>query len=226
MSLPRPSANSNDAEGFVLAGGRSTRMGTDKALIPFGGRPLIDHSLAILRLANLDPRIAGARSDLSSHAPIILDSPTHSDLGPLSGICSALSATNSRYAIFLPVDLPLIPPSLISYLLHHAIISESLITVVSLAGFVQTFPAVIDRVAFPFLQVSLQSNNRKTLSAFRTASTALSRHFSALPIEQLVQSGQVFHPNGSAPISWFLNINTTDDLARAEARALTTNRVI
>lgn len=226
MSLPASCSNGNDAEGFVLAGGRSSRMGTDKALIHFAGAPLIQHSIAALRTANLGARIAGSRTDLSSFAPLIPDNPAHADRGPLSGICSALGATQSRYAIFLSIDLPFIPPSLIAYLLHHAIITESAITIASIAGFQQTFPVVIDRTAMPSLQATLQSSDRKALSAFRTAAIAIGRPFSSLPVELLVQAGQVLHPAGIAPASWFLNINTPRDLARAEALLLTTDRVI
>jgi molybdopterin-guanine dinucleotide biosynthesis protein A len=226
LSLPHSCTTGIEAEGFVLAGGRSTRMGSDKSLIQFAGAPLIQHALSILSDADLKSRIAGARADLSAFAPVIPDNSAHSDLGPLSGICSALNATHVRHAIFLPVDLPLIPPSLISYLLHHAIITESAISLVSLAGFQQTFPAVIDCAAVPALQASLQSNDRKTLSAFKAASNAVARPFSALPLELLVQSGQVVHPAGIHPASWFLNVNTPQDLTRAEALLLTTNRVI
>ena len=88
MSLPHPDPVTADA--FILAGGHSSRMGRDKALIPLAGSPLIHHALGILRAAGLDPRIAGARSDLSSFAPTLPDDPTRSGLGPLSGICSAL----------------------------------------------------------------------------------------------------------------------------------------
>ncbi len=48
--------------GFVLAGGRSSRMGRDKALAMFGGRPLIEIALEMLREAGLNAAIAGGRS--------------------------------------------------------------------------------------------------------------------------------------------------------------------
>lgn len=212
MSLSLP-----DAQGFVLAGGQSSRMGQEKALIPLAGRPLIGHALETLRTAGLESRIAGARSDFSQFASLIPDSPQHSGLGPLAGICSALSAATTRFAVLLPVDLPMIPADLIEYLLHHAMVTASGITVVSVAAFTQTFPAVIDRAALPYLESSLHSGDRNTLKAFRSAASALKQPFTALPLELLVQPGQVRHPRGMHPVQWFLNINTPSDLKAAEA---------
>jgi molybdenum cofactor guanylyltransferase len=210
LSLP-------DAEGFVLAGGRSSRMGREKALIQLAARPLIWNALEILRAAGLHSRIAGANSDFSQFAPLIPDAPQHSGLGPLAGICSALSASTTRFAVFLPVDLPLFPANLIEYLVHHATVTASAITVVSLAAFTQTFPAVIDRAALPTLESSLHSGDRNTLKAFRSAASTLKQPFTALPLELLVQPGQVRHPRGLHPIQWFLNINTPSDVKAAEA---------
>jgi molybdenum cofactor guanylyltransferase len=202
----------SEAEGFVLAGGRSSRMGEDKALLRVGGRQLIQHALEILGEAGLEARIAGARSELASFAPVILDGPGASELGPLGGICAALSASKCRFAVFLPVDLPLIPSSLIAYLAHHALVTEAAATVVSVAGFVQTFPAIIDRAALASLRSSLNSGDRNCLKAFREAGCALPGGFSVLPLELLVQPGQVRHPRALYPAQWFLNVNTPDDL--------------
>ena len=182
--LPVPTAG-----GFILAGGRSIRMGQDKALIPLAGRPLIQHAVSILRDAGLEPVIAGVRSDFSLIAPTLIDDPLRSGLGPLSGICTALASSTDAYAVFLPVDLPLLPPGLIPLLLKHAAITQSAVTLVSVAAFVQTFPVVIDRSALAQLQVRLLSDNRNCLQAFREASTALSKPFSVLPVESLLQPG-------------------------------------
>ena len=87
-------------EGFVLAGGKSSRMGQEKALIEVAGRPLLEHSLQILREAGIKPRIAGSKVDLSEFASVVADGPGHSGLGPLAGICCALSACTTRFGVF------------------------------------------------------------------------------------------------------------------------------
>jgi molybdopterin-guanine dinucleotide biosynthesis protein A len=191
-------------------------MGQDKALALLGGVPLVAHACNLLRSAGLEPRIAGARRDLSSFAPTLLDDPNQSGLGPLTGICSGLADTSTPIALFIPVDLPLLPSSLIVYLLHHAMVSQSAVAVVSVAGFVQTFPAVIDIAALSSLQSSLDSSDRNALRAFRAAADSLSRPLSVLPIELLVQGGQVASPQALTPELWFLNVNAPEDLTRAE----------
>ena len=70
LSLPHPGSPAT-ADAFVLAGGRSSRMGHDKALTHLAGKPLIHHALQILRDAGLEPRIAGARTDFSAFAPTL-----------------------------------------------------------------------------------------------------------------------------------------------------------
>ncbi len=125
-----------DAAGFVLAGGRSSRMGRDKALVELGGRTLAAHAVDLLRSAGLSATIAGARSELAGVAPVIKDEAP--DQGPLSGICSALASTDAELAVFIPVDLPLLPASLLEYLLRHAMTAGRAITLVSVNGFAQT----------------------------------------------------------------------------------------
>ena len=216
---PAQSDAEPDAIGFVLAGGQSSRMGRDKALMEFAGRPLFAHALSILEEAGLPAMIAGAaspaRASVEAFAPVIEDASP--GLGPLSGICTALSIISVRYAVFLPVDLPLLPPSLLVYLLHHAQMTGSAVTVPSVSGFTQTFPAVLDRIALPALQNELDSQRYGCFSAFQAASAALGQPVSSVAAELLVQSGEASHPMGLPPVRWFLNLNTSDDLDRAEA---------
>jgi len=203
-----------DVAAFVLAGGASVRMGSDKALASFAGRTLIEHALAILRRAGFSPSIAGARSDLSRFAHVVPDPAL--GLGPLAGICAALGSTSASLAVVLTLDLPLVPPSLISCLLWQAAVSGAVVTLASSAGFPQTFPAVIDRSSLPVLAGELKAGRSGCFSAFQAAALALSRPLRILPAEVLAQCGHASHAHGLPAAFWFLNANTPADLARAE----------
>jgi molybdenum cofactor guanylyltransferase len=208
-----------EASGFVLAGGQSSRMGRDKALLPFAGRLLIAQALSILREAGVSAAIAGAqpsaRASLKSFATVVDDA--EPGLGPLAGICTALASTSARRAVFLAVDQPIMPPSLLVYLLHHACIAGHAITVPSIAGFAQTLPAVIDRVALPALRCALKAGDGGCFAAYQSAAASLGQPIVAVAVELLVQSGQVAHPFCLPPLRWFLNLNTPADLELAEA---------
>jgi len=227
------STGETDASGFVLAGGQSHRMGRDKALLSFAGQPLIAHALSILREAGLPASIAGVPPDrstsagqvaktnpqangaLASFARIVEDPQRGS--GPLAGICAALAAVDTRYVVFLPVDLPLLPSSLIAYMVHHAQITGRAVTIPAVNGFSQTFPVVLDRSVLPALETDLHSGQGGCFSAFQAAASGMGQPIASVAVELLVQSGQIAHPLGLAAAHWFLNANTPQDLHRAEA---------
>jgi molybdopterin-guanine dinucleotide biosynthesis protein A len=202
-----------DLAGFVLAGGRSSRMGADKALLSFAGKPLIVHALETLRQAGLSASIAGARSSLQSFAPVVPDA--QPDRGPLGGICAALRSTAAEYAVFLSVDQPLLPVSLVKYLLHHARITGRAVTLASINGFAETFPSVLSRSVLPVLEAELQSGRGGCFSAFQAAASSLQESVSVVAVEMLVQAGQVEHPERLPAVRWFANLNRPADLERA-----------
>ena len=218
MSLPHP-GEEQEAAGFVLAGGQSSRMGSDKAILELAGEPLVVRALGILRNAGLQPAIAGSRSPLSGYAPVVEDAAYAQGMGPLSGICTALRSTTARFAVFLPVDQPFMQPSLIAFMLSYARFTESLITVASVSGYTQTFPAVIDREALHFLEGQLRSRKRGCLNAFELATAVHAQRLAILRTELLVQSGHISHPASLPPGFWFLNLNSTHDFMRAEKLA-------
>jgi molybdopterin-guanine dinucleotide biosynthesis protein A len=203
-----------ETAGFVLAGGQSSRMGQDKSLVLFDGQPMIAYSLAALGQAALPASISGGAPALAAFAPLIEDS--HPGLGPLAGICSALASTGLRRAVFLSVDAPLIPASLVSLLVRHAAITGALITVASVNGFAQTFPAVLDRAALPALETELASGRLGCFRAFQAAADSRKETVAVVRVELLVQAGQIAHPLGLPAAWWFLNANTPEDLGRAQ----------
>ena len=206
-----------DAAGFVLAGGQSTRVGQDKALLSISGEPLITRALATLRHAGLQAFIAGSHADLAAFAPVIPD--PEPGFGPLAGIAAALSSTRTRWNIFLSVDLPFLPASLLEYLLRRAQLTGSAVTLPSVNCFSQTFPAVLDRAVLPHLKTEFAAGRRGAYSAFLAAASALGQAVSTVPVEFLVQAGHVAHPRRLPAAWWFLNVNTPRDLRRAQVLA-------
>ena len=192
-------------------------MGRDKALVEFGGETLVARAIAILRAAGLPVSIAGSRPEarprLESYAPVVPDA--EPDRGPLGGICAALKSASAPYAVFLSVDLPLLPPALIVYLLRHARVAGTPVTVPSLNAFPQTFPVVMRREILPVCERELTAGRLGCYAAFQAAATAWGQSVSVLPVEVLSQCGQVSHPDALPPVHWFLNINAPADLVRA-----------
>ncbi len=188
-------------------------MGADKALVPFQGRPLVEHALEILRGAGLHAAIAGARSPLGAYGPVIED--VEADKGPLGGICAALASISAHRAVFVPVDLPLLPSSLITYMVRQAEVTGRAVTLASVAGFTQTFPAVLDRAVLPWLEGELAAGRLGCFQAFEAAAASLGQQVSVIGVEDAAEAGTIAHPEGFAAHRWFTNLNTAVDLLDA-----------
>ena len=94
----------NDTTGVLLAGGKSTRMGQDKASIELSGTPIYSSALEFLRQHFQAVIIAGDRPDLALEGiPSIADRYPGSALG---GLHTGLSATSTDWIFVMPCDLP------------------------------------------------------------------------------------------------------------------------
>ena len=106
--------------GFAVAGGRSLRMGRDKALLEWGTSTLLDHTLDRLRAACSDVRILSGPEPRYADRRLTVLVDALPDGGPLAGVCSGLASAPGRAGIFLAVDLPFVPAELLSLLLELA----------------------------------------------------------------------------------------------------------
>jgi molybdopterin-guanine dinucleotide biosynthesis protein A len=110
----------------------------------------------------------------------------------------------------------LLPVSLVECLLRHARISGRAVTVSSVNGFAQTLPAVLGREALPFLETELEAGRGGCFAGFLAAASGLGESATRLPVEALIQCGQIAHPQGLPAARWFLNVNTVEDLRHAD----------
>jgi molybdopterin-guanine dinucleotide biosynthesis protein A len=159
------------AEGFVLAGGRSTRMGRDKASLEVAGRPLVEHMLAKLRSVGLRARVAGAQVDLTKFAEVTADA--FPGCGPLAGIEAALRATDAQRNLCVAVDLPLLPAAWLRYLLERAEATGAAATIPYAGGRPQPLCAVYRRELLPLVSGALQAGDYKVMRVMEAAALAL-----------------------------------------------------
>jgi molybdenum cofactor guanylyltransferase len=192
-----------DLTGFILAGGKSTRMGEDKAFIELNGKFLLDHAMRRLKVFECDIFLVGDRARLNAFGRVIEDRFTNA--GPLSGIHRALERTDTELNVITAVDVPLVPAAFLQKLVAKARSLDSEIVLPKTAGGYQPLCAVYKKEFFGVVDSALKAGRRKIDEVI------LSRPHTIFDVEK----------EGFSSDS-FLNVNTPEDLQRA-ARALSAN---
>ncbi len=111
------------AAGFVLAGGRSSRMGRDKALLPAGSRTLLEQVAAAVREACGSVTLIGPPGRYALLGmPVVADA--ISGAGPLGGLYTALRLRRADWNLVAACDMPGLTAEFLRELLDAAILSE------------------------------------------------------------------------------------------------------
>jgi molybdopterin-guanine dinucleotide biosynthesis protein A len=106
-------------QGYVLAGGKSRRMGEDKALLPFGGCPLGAWVAERVRQVCGEVAVVGDPAKYAAWGfPVARD--IFADCGPLGGIHAALSHSEADLNLVVGCDMPYVTPEFMERLLRIA----------------------------------------------------------------------------------------------------------
>ncbi len=100
------SCQEGSIEGFILAGGQSSRFGSDKALAIRHGRTLLSHALGALRGLGLDPWIVTPQATAYGRYRARFLTTERPGRGPVEGVRVALHACAASWALILSVDMP------------------------------------------------------------------------------------------------------------------------
>jgi molybdopterin-guanine dinucleotide biosynthesis protein A len=119
---------SPEVTAFILAGGKSTRMGSDKVFVEFGGRTLLARALDLARSVSSEVRIVGSPEKFAPFAPVVED--IFRDCGPLGGIHAALRSSLTELNVMLAVDTPFVSWALLQYLISQARATPDAIVIV------------------------------------------------------------------------------------------------
>jgi molybdopterin-guanine dinucleotide biosynthesis protein A len=107
-----------DPTGIILAGGKSRRLGTDKASLIFDGRPLLD--IVIERLSGVCSEVIVASGRAAEGRKTPLPVRFVADLapgrGPLGGVQAGLAAATAEFALVVACDMPFLNPGLLAYM--------------------------------------------------------------------------------------------------------------
>lgn len=153
-----------DITAFIIAGGRSSRFGEDKALFPYGGGTLLEHVIGTIRPAI--PRIAViADVDGKYDIPGV---PCHGDLipgyGPLGGLHAALHRIGSGSAFLFPCDMPYLSADLIRYMVSAS--GEFDVTVPYYGGYYQPLHAIYSKKCLAPVEARIEKNQRRIISFY------------------------------------------------------------
>src|SRR6266849_10776941 len=107
-----------DVGAFILAGGKSTRMGTDKAFVTLDGRTLLARALDLARSVTSEVRIVGSAEKFAAFGPVVED--VFRECGPLGGIHAGLRSSPAELNLVLAVDLPFVSAELFRFLIGRA----------------------------------------------------------------------------------------------------------
>ncbi len=108
-----------DVTGFVLSGGMSKRLGEEKGLALFNGKPLITYSIDVIKPICQKIYIsANNHIDLYEQSGYEVIKDTVKGVGPIGGILSCLKHSQSRFNIIISCDTPFVTTDLFSHLLE------------------------------------------------------------------------------------------------------------
>lgn len=104
--------------GILLAGGKSSRFGSNKALTIFNGQPLINYGLSLLREVCSNIIISSNTKQLE-HLGFPVVSDEIKGIGPMGGIYACLKQSKSSHNIVISCDTPFLNTGLLKYILKH-----------------------------------------------------------------------------------------------------------
>ena len=159
--------------GIVLCGGKSTRMGSSKALLPFGSETMLQRVVRLLRevvspivvVAAVDQQLPPLSDD------VIVTRDEREARGPLEGIRAGLKALppDVERAYITSCDVPLLVPNFVRQILELGQGYD--IAVMEIDGFTHPLSAVYRRATLPFVEDLLAHDRLRPVFLFEAVQT-------------------------------------------------------
>lgn len=158
--------------GIVIAGGKSSRMGQNKALIQYKGKRLIDSAIEML-INFTDSILVSSNEQLKDiHYPIIEDE--FDNLGPIGGLYSCLLASDTDCNMVIPCDAPNVSIKLYNELLIDCEQYDAVIPVL-LDGKYEPLVACYNKSILPLIEDAIKAIDYKMVNLINRANVKFVR---------------------------------------------------
>lgn len=188
--------------GAVLAGGKSSRMGTNKALLAVGGKRLIERIVEALRDLFAEVLVIGGTPGPFDDLGVRVVPDLIPEKGSLGGIYTAVAAASRPHAFVMACDMPFFNAPLVRHM--QALAAEADIVIPRSAEGLQPLHAIYGKACLPHMEEAIRSGDFKITRFFpRVRVREVGPEvLAALDLEGLA----------------FLNTNTPQEFAEALAR--------
>jgi molybdopterin-guanine dinucleotide biosynthesis protein A len=173
MTVPNPRL---DVTAIVLAGGRSTRFGSDKLAADVDGSTVLDRAIDAVAVVASDVLVVGAAHEIAN-ARVIADPEPFG--GPLQALAGALAETTTSTAIVVAGDMPSLVPEVLG-LLVGALGAET-----SVDAAVLTDPRDAARRQPVPLAIRVEPARTAAAAALDAGDRSLVRHLGRLTVEEV-----------------------------------------
>lgn len=201
--------------GIVLAGGQSRRMGQHKALMPFGGRPLIGRVIDAMQPVCASLLLVTNSPDLYRQLGLAMVPDAVPGAGSLGGLYSGLAAMQTELGIAVACDMPFLNSALLEHMVSLAVDFDVVIPDLG----VDDLPAppgakAKQRDLHPMHAVYRSTCIRPIEAQMRSGDLRMIGYFDQVRVRALPRSEMlVLDPD----LLSVMNVNTPDEWAQAEA---------
>ena len=190
--------------GVIQAGGKSTRMGgSAKALLELGGRRIVERVVNAVAPAVSDLLIVTNTPDLYAFLGLPMVADVYPDRGSLGGIYSGLKAAAGEAAFTVACDMPFLHPEVVRLVVDRAESGD--VVIPRVGGQLETLHAAYAKSCLPHIEERLVAGRLKIVEFF--------------PRVRVVEIPEAEIARHRDPAIVFMNVNTPDELDRAEVLA-------
>lgn len=193
----------NDFTGFVLAGGKSSRMGKDKLGLRFNGKTFLERAVETLTKVceNRVKIVLNQKQFIETSQPIFRD--VYENRGALGGIHAALKNCETKFAVILAVDLPFVTSETIEKLITFSLSSNKYLAFV---------PRQIDSRAQPLCGIYRASYCLPTLEKLLEETDSASvKDFLELIYPRFIEQNKL---SNQSETDIFFNVNAPKDFEK------------